>query len=659
MAGVRRVRVFVLSLGVLETGRQSAIAVSERLNRVFAGSVWFEVESCGASERPPPVDVACDIAIVIVGAKTDHELLTTLPRASDLALLQERATAGEANDPTLLDLQSRLLKGLIERGAAAGAEPLRAAFHVFATAEELQAQIEKLLRGWVATHIDNAPPFTVAAKPARRRTSILAAIAALAFAVVAAVAAHRWREAHRALGDAEAMIAELVAIGTETVQPHAQLDSVDALLVRVRDALRKLAVRSDDVDIAQQRARANLLLAEIDLERGRTEEALNNANAALASVQPLAEAGNLEARHLRAQAERLLGAIDWELTSNPEAHRHFERGIAELADLLERGVDPKISWRWMRSLADLHQSMGEMLLFRFDKPREALQSFDKARELRLLLLQLGHSGPSLQRDLAWITKRRGDVEYRLGNDETAAGLYLEARARLDTLQERIWEDLKWVADLGVIDTNIGMIKRRQKRFSEAETIFARGEQLLATVHKRDPKNFSRALALNRTRYLRAENLFRWALASNDRMRLIAVRDRIKSVIEFHDSIAALGAPRRQVLHNAARETALLSAIDATLRQLNGNFEGAAAGYSEAAEAIAKTYLLDARNMPRPDLLRENIEYLEWAGIAYARAQKAPEAELQFKRALSMLAEYRSMLEPTIFDEFQKRIEARF
>jgi tetratricopeptide (TPR) repeat protein len=592
-----------------------------------------------------------------LGTQPDSELPTTLPRAPEVALLKKRAAAGKANDPPPPDLRSELLKRLIAQGACADTGQFRATVLDFATAEELQAQIEKLLRGWVATHVDTAP----AAVPARppRRAAALAAIAALAFAAATAVAAYRWREAQQALGDAEAMVAELAAIAAEAVQPHAQLDSVDALLARVRDAVRKPAARSDDADIVLRRALANLLLAEIDLERGRIEAALTNANAAFESVQPLAEAGNLEARHLRARAERLIGAIDWELTGNAESHQRFDRGIAELTDLLKRGVDPKISWRWMRSLADLHQSMGEVLLFRFDKPREALESFDKARGLRLLLLQLGYSGPSFQRDLAWITSRRGDVEYRLGNDETAAGLYVEARDRLDGLKEGIWGDLKWVVDLGVIDTNIGMIKRRQKRFSEAEAIFARAEQLLTTVHNRDPKNLNRAITLNWTRYLRAENLFRWALTSNDRIRLVAVRDQVKSIIAFNGRIAALGAPRRRALHNAARETALLSAIDATLRQLNGNFEGAAAGYSEAAEAIAKTYLPDARHMPWPDLLRENIEYLEWAGIAYARAQKAPEAAQLFKRALSMLAEYHSMLAPTVVDEFQKRIEARF
>lgn len=657
MAGVRRVRVFVSLFGAFEAEREGVISVVEQLNRAFAGAVRFEVESSKASQSPDSVEpFAYDIAIAIVGAQPDFELPANLPRAPEVVLFEKRAAAGEAHDAALPDPRSELLKHIIAQRLRASTGQFRATVLDFATAEELQAQSERLLRGWVATHFDTAPA-AVPARP-RRRGATLAAVAALAFAAAAAVAAYRWREAQQALGDAEAAVAELVAITAETVQPHAQLDSVDALLGRVRDALRKPAARSDNAEIVQRRARANLLLAEIDLERGRLEDALANATAAFDSVQPLAEAGHLEARHLRAQAERVRGIIDWEFSSNAEAHQHFERGIAELTDLLKRGVDPNISWRWMRSLADLHESMGEMLLFRLDKPQQALESFDKARELRLLLLQLGHSGAPFQRDLAWIVSRRGDVEYRLGDDQTAASLYIEARDRLEALQEGIWDDLKWVIDLGVINANIGMIKRRQKRFSEAEAVFARAEELIATVHRRDPKNLNRAITLNRTRYLRAENLFRWALTANDRIRLVAVREQVKSIIAFNEQIAALGAPGRRALHDAARETALLSAIDATLRQLNGNFEGAAAGYDEAAEAIAKT-LPDARNMLWPDLLRETIEYLEWAGIAYARAQKAPEAEQLFKRALALLAAYRSILEPTIVDEFQKRIEARF
>jgi hypothetical protein len=271
---------------------------------------------------------------------------------------------------------------------------------------------------------------------------------------------------------------------------------------------------------------------------------------------------------------------------------------------------------------------------------------------------MGHNGPAFEHALAWITSRRGDVEYRRGNDEAAQKLYSDARERLEALKDAIWEDLKWAANLGIINDNIGLIKRKQRRFSEADNIFAQAEQLLKSVHARDPNNVSRAQILNWTRYIRAENQFRWALTSNDRIRLVAVRDQAKAIIEFSAKIAGPGTPRGQALHNAARDTALLSAIDATLRQLNGNFEGAAAGYSEAAEMVANGYLPDTSKLPGPDQLRENIEYLEWAGIAYGKAQKEPEAQAQFKRALQMLVEYRSVLEPAIVEEFQKRIESR-
>jgi hypothetical protein len=107
-----------------------------------------------------------------------------------------------------------------------------------------------------------------------------------------------------------------------------------------------------------------------------------------------------------------------------------------------------------------------------------------------------------------------------------------------------------------------------------------------------------------------------------------------------------------------REEAVLAAIDANLRQLNGNFESAAAGFIEASDIIANGYLKDAAKAPWPDLIRENIEYLEWAGAAEVKAQKAAEAQALFKRAMEMLVKYRQAFGDKDFEEFQKRIEAR-
>jgi tetratricopeptide (TPR) repeat protein len=492
----------------------------------------------------------------------------------------------------------------------------------------------------------------------RYRVTAIAVIAAVLFALVAAVSTYNWYQSHRALNDANSIISELVEATSEIIQPNAQLETIDALVDKARKAINTFAASSNDPRIVQQRARTFLILAEIDLDRGRIERMREDAQVAFSNLDPLAKAGNPEARHLRAQAERLIGAGYWENGDNEQAKRHYELGIADLSELLKRDVDPKISWRWMRSLADLHQSLGDVLLFRFDKPQEALEAFEKSRELRERLIQLGHQGPALEHDLAWITNKRGDIEERLGKFEAALNTFIESRDRMDGHKERIWDNLRWTAHFGTLHTNIARIKRKQNRYAEAAPIFARAEEIFSAVNKRDPNNMDWSAALNWTRFLRAENLFRLALQNNDRIRLLSAREQMQLVIATSAEIAREARLRPQAQLNKVREDAFLAAIDATLRQLNGNYESAAAGFIEAVNIIANGYLQNASKMPWPDLLRENIEYLEWAGTAYVKAQKTAEAQALFKRALEMLMNYRQLFGDKEFEEFQKRIEAR-
>ena len=90
----------------------------------------------------------------------------------------------------------------------------------------------------------------------------------------------------------------------------------------------------------------------------------------------------------------------------------------------------------------------------------------------------------------------------------------------------------------------------------------------------------------------------------------------------------------------------------------GDDAGAAAGFIAAADLITTNYLPQVWQMPWRDMLVENIEYLEWAGMAHVRLQKAAEASALFKRALSMVGEYQSILGAKTVAEFQQRIESR-
>jgi tetratricopeptide (TPR) repeat protein len=454
----------------------------------------------------------------------------------------------------------------------------------------------------------------------RARVTAIAIAAAVLFALIAAAALYNWYQSYRALNTANAAISELVEMTSETVQPNAQLETVDALLEKARKAINTFAA-SNDPRIVEQRARTYLVMAQIDFDRGRIDRMQEDARTAFAKL-------------------------------------HYDRGIADLAELLKGNADPKISWPWMRSLADLYQSLGDVLLFRFNQRDEALAAFNKAREQRERLAELGYQGPALEHDLAWITNKRAEVEERRGNIEEALKLFTEARDRMETLNDRIWDNLRWAADFGTVYANVARLKRKQNRFAEAAPIYGRAEEILSAVAKRDPKNVDRNASLNWIRFLRAENAFRLALQNSDRIRLLTAREQTQQVIATSTELMRETGQRAQAQLNKVREEALLAAIDANLRQLNGNYDSAALGFIEASDIIGNGYLKGSAKAPWPDLLRENIEYLEWAGGAYVKAQKPPEAQAMFKRAAEMLVKYREIFGAKEFEEFQKRIEAR-
>lgn len=492
----------------------------------------------------------------------------------------------------------------------------------------------------------------------RRRLTAITAASAVVFAVIAATAIYYWYQAQRALTDATTTIAALVEAMSEAAQANPHGDNVEALLEMARKSIDSFASSSNDPLIIEQRARSYLILAEIDFERGSIDRMQEDARLALTNLDRLVSRDNLEARHLRARTERLLGASDWERGNNDAAKLHLERGIEDLNDLLKRNVDVNVAWRWMRSLADLYQALGDVLLFRFDARDEALAAFNKSRELRERLVGLGHQGPALEHDLAWVISKRAEVAERKGNIDEALNLSAEALGRMENLKDRIWDNLHWAADFATINANIGRLKRKQKRYAEAAPIFARAEDILVTVNLRDPKNITRSSTLNWVRYLRAENMFRLGVQNNDRVRLLSAREEAQKIIATSAALASGSPERAAVRMNKVREEAFLAAIDATLRQLNGNFDSAAAGFLEASDTIAKGYLSDAKSMPWGDLIAENIEYLEWAGAAYVKAQKPAEAQAQFRRAAEMLGNYRAVVGEKVYEDLHQRIEAR-
>ena len=464
-------------------------------------------------------------------------------------------------------------------------------------------------------------------------------------------------DAQRTLDDATAMISALAAMTAQTARSNPRADNIEAVRDLTRKAISRYGNPATDA-AAEQRARTYLALAEIDSELGWLDRTEEDALAALTDLDRLANGGNTEALHLRGQTERLIGATHWQRGNNEEAKLHYERGISHLDELLRRNTDAADAWRWIRSLANLHEALGDVLLYRFDRRDEALVAYDKSRELREQLVALGHQGPALEIDLARVAGKRAEVAERKGNIEEALALSSEALERMENLKDRIWDNLNWAADYGTVGAIIARLKRKQKRYAEAAPAFGRAEEILLTVTKRDPKNKTRAATLNWIRFLRAENFFRLGMQNNDRVRLLAVREQAQAIIATTTALAADPAQSVQMRANKVREEALLAAIDATLRQLNGNFDSAAAGYLEASDIIANGYLADGKRPPWADLMTEDIEYLEWAGAAYVKAQKPTEAQLQLKRAADMLEKYRALLGDRLYEDLHLRIDAR-
>jgi tetratricopeptide (TPR) repeat protein len=490
----------------------------------------------------------------------------------------------------------------------------------------------------------------------RRRAMAVAVMATALFGLAAAAASYNWYQSHRALNAAHAVILQLAETSSETIPANADSETVDAVLQKARQAIDAFAFKTSEPSAILQRARLLLTFAQIDWDRGQAASARRDTQSAFLTLEPLAKAGNLEARHLRAQARRLAGLSDIASGDTDAARLHYEQGISELTELLKFEANAKISWRWMRSLAALHEAQGDIMLMLI-RPQDALKEFEAAQSLRERVAQLGYQGPAQEHDLAWITNKRGEVEERRGNLESALRLFSDASDRLDGLKDRIWDNPAWAQNFGTVASNVGRIKREQNRFAEAAAMFARAEDLVAAVAKRDPKNFARATTLNEIRFLRVETLFRLAVQHNDRIRLLAAREQMLAVIAASAEISNADGIRGRVQRNQVRENAFLAAIDATLRQWNGNHESAAMGFIEAAEIVEKAHLQSVK-LPWADLLGEQIEYLERAGIAYTRARKIPEGQKLFNRALELVQEHRAIMGERRHAELHERIAAR-
>ena len=191
---MREIRVFVSSPGDVQAERKRIERVAERLSGQLAGrvalhTVRWETSFYTASEsfqHQIPEAAQCDIVIAILRHRLGTELPAGFGRMPDgtpypsgtayevLTALEARKTRDLPDvfvfrDPTpplvrLDDATARTeaerqwakVKAFFERWFLGSDGHFRAAFHTFTTADDLETQVERLLRAWLEDHLAGA-----------------------------------------------------------------------------------------------------------------------------------------------------------------------------------------------------------------------------------------------------------------------------------------------------------------------------------------------------------------------------------------------------------------------------------------------------------------------------------------------------------------------
>jgi tetratricopeptide (TPR) repeat protein len=201
----------------------------------------------------------------------------------------------------------------------------------------------------------------------------------------------------------------------------------------------------------------------------------------------------------------LIGLAHWEADHNKEAGREYNQAIDILTDMLAKHGDKPDAWRWQRSLADVRQELGDLLLQHLGEIDAAAANYDASYKIRVDLTQQGHADPVFYADVAWVINKLGDVELKRG--DRAAGeqkqahrrkaveLFQKAQQAFVDLKDHLSDSLVWPHHLALIDNNIGLIDVRNGDFGAAIAEFDRAVRVLRPVVERDPKNLYRLSAL--------------------------------------------------------------------------------------------------------------------------------------------------------------------
>jgi hypothetical protein len=100
----------------------------------------------------------------------------------------------------------------------------------------------------------------------------------------------------------------------------------------------------------------------------------------------------------------------------------------------------------------------------------------------------------------------------------------------------------------------------------------------------------------------------------------------------------------------------IAIVDATVNEWNSQFKAAAQFYAQAADLIAKTYVIHMKQYARPDRLLRMVEMRRKSALAYERSGDATDARMQISDALQFLSGYSHELDQAAFDDTLRQLQ---
>ncbi len=303
----------------------------------------------------------------------------------------------------------------------------------------------------------------------------------------AMAAAEQAREAERAAtaarDDAEGLVQYMVGDLRQTLEPLGRLDLLDGVVARV--SVRGAAEADPQAEPSRARSRADtqFVIAMLAAARGMHDDARAAATESHRLRAGLVEAApSPRARLHLARSTLQLAALDRQIGDRPSAQRRIEAALAELTPLAEGG-DPEAR----HSRAEALQALGELRSSGGDL-EAAEDLFREALTVRSALVADDESQTRWRTALAEVHDRLGDVRFDRGDAAGALDAYGEARALREALVAARPENLQWVRQLGVSYDQLADVRFHAGQHREALEAWQEAMDRLTRAYAANPSH---------------------------------------------------------------------------------------------------------------------------------------------------------------------------